>query len=49
MKIGTDIIEEAQKGDYPSGTLRDRVILVSGDGDFIPVIKKIQNKGVIPN
>lgn len=38
MKIGTDIIEEAQKG--------DRVILVSGDGDFIPVVKKIQNKGV---
>ncbi|NJL51092.1 MAG: NYN domain-containing protein [Hydrococcus sp. SU_1_0] len=36
MKIGTDMIEEAQKG--------DRVVLISGDGDFIPVIEKIQIK-----
>ena len=38
MTMGMDILEESKPG--------DRVILVSGDGDFIPVVKKIQNKGV---
>ena len=38
VKISTDMIEESQPG--------DRVILVSGDGDFIPAIENIQNKGV---
>lgn len=27
----------------------DRVIIVSGDGDFIPVVKKIQDKGIKVN
>ena len=38
MTIGMDILEENQPG--------DRVMLVSGDGDFIPVVKRMQNKGV---
>lgn len=38
VKISTDMTEESKKG--------DRVILISGDGDFIPAIKKLQNKGV---
>lgn len=38
MTIGMDILEENQQG--------DRVILVSGDGDFIPVVERIQNRGV---
>ena len=38
VKISTDMTEESKKG--------DRVILVSGDGDFIPAIEKLQNKGV---
>ena len=37
MTIGLDMVEEAQKG--------DRVILISGDGDFIPAVKRVQNKG----
>jgi uncharacterized LabA/DUF88 family protein len=38
MTMGIDIFESSQKG--------DRVILVSGDGDFIPVVNRIQAKGV---
>lgn len=38
MTMGIDIFESSQKG--------DRVILISGDGDFIPVVKRIQAKGV---
>ena len=37
MTIGLDMVEETQKG--------DRVILISGDGDFIPAVKRVQNKG----
>ncbi|GAB4547488.1 MAG: hypothetical protein Tsb0014_42160 [Pleurocapsa sp.] len=38
MQIGTDILSEAKSG--------DRVILVSGDGDFFPVVNKIKQKGI---
>lgn len=38
VKIGIDMTEECQKG--------ERVILVSGDGDFIPAVEKLQAKGV---
>ena len=38
MTMGMDVLEESRKG--------DRVILVTGDGDFLPVVKRIQAKGV---
>ena len=38
MAMGMDILEQSKQG--------DRVVLVSGDGDFIPVVKKIQGRGV---
>ena len=38
MAMGMDILEESKPG--------DRVILVSGDGDFIPVVERIQHRGV---
>ena len=38
MSMGIDIVEDSQIG--------DRVIIVSGDGDFVPVVKKIQDKGI---
>ena len=38
MAMGMDILEESKPG--------DRVILVSGDGDFIPVVERIQRRGV---
>ena len=38
MTMGMDVLEENRQG--------DRVILVTGDGDFIPVVKRIQAKGV---
>ena len=38
MAMGIDILEENQQG--------DRVVLVTGDGDFIPVVKRIQERGV---
>ena len=38
VKIAVDIIGEVQKG--------DDVILVSGDGDFIPVVEEVQRRGV---
>jgi uncharacterized LabA/DUF88 family protein len=37
VKIAIDMIKEVQKG--------DRVILVSGDGDFVPVVKEVQHLG----
>lgn len=38
VKIAVDIIGEVKKG--------DDVILVSGDGDFIPVVEEVQRRGV---
>ncbi|QKQ73466.1 NYN domain-containing protein [Nostoc sp. TCL240-02] len=38
VKIAVDMIREVKKG--------DDVILVSGDGDFIPVVEEIQCRGV---
>ncbi|MEH2154942.1 LabA-like NYN domain-containing protein [Nostoc sp.] len=38
VKIAVDIIGEVKKG--------DGVILVSGDGDFIPVVEEVQRRGV---
>ncbi|MDF5710443.1 MAG: NYN domain-containing protein [Nostoc sp. S4] len=38
VKIAVDMIREVKKG--------DDVILVSGDGDFIPVIEEVQRRGV---
>ena len=38
MAMGIDILEENQQG--------DRVVLVTRDGDFIPVVKRIQERGV---
>ncbi|MEH2351120.1 MAG: NYN domain-containing protein [Nostoc sp.] len=38
VKIAVDIISEVKKG--------DDVILVSGDGDFIPVVEEVKRRGV---
>ena len=38
MAMGMDVLEESRTG--------DRVVLVTGDGDFIPVVKRLQAKGV---